>query len=68
MKGRRAKSDRPTARKLWLPESLSNELDILLLNPLTGRTAHGAFSSLVTELLRKWLAEHRKPTSKEVEK
>lgn len=70
MKGRRPKLDRPVHKRTHIPESVLNEVEILLADPLTGRPRHGAFSALVTMLLKQWLTTQRItpfPTEDEVE-
>lgn len=41
----------------WVPESLSNKIDLLLLDPFTGKTIYAAKTKLIEHLLRKWLKE-----------
>lgn len=51
------KTDRPRAITIYIPSSLADRIDLLLADPLTGRTRHGAKSKLITRLLREWLAQ-----------
>lgn len=45
---------------VYLPERTYNEVKILLADPLAGgRVRYGAMSSLVTELITRWLNERR---------
>lgn len=44
---------------VYVPEDLSATIDILLLNPTTGRVQYNARSQLVEELLREWLSKQR---------
>jgi hypothetical protein len=42
-----------------IPRKLHSEVNALLLDPLHGRTKHGAFSGLVSRLLRGWVDRQR---------
>ena len=55
--GRKKKLDRPVEWKIHVPFSVAAKVDLLLLDPTTGRSAYGARSAKVTELLKKWLNE-----------
>ena len=57
-RGRRPHRDPPIIWRISLPQSLSDELEVLLTNPLTGEVAYGARSNLSKTLFRRWLAEH----------
>lgn len=43
--------------KCHIPVPIAAKVDVFLLDPVTQRTRHGARSSLVTDLLIRWLAE-----------
>ncbi len=57
-RGRRAHRDKPIIWRVSIPSSLSEEVELLLTNPLTGEVAYGARSNLAKTLLRKWLIDH----------
>ena len=38
-----------------LPEDLFARVELLLLNPITGKMKYGDFSRLIEQLLREWL-------------
>jgi hypothetical protein len=42
--------------KCHIPVPIAAKVDIFLLDPVTGKTRHGARSGLVTQLLIQWLA------------
>lgn len=44
--------------KVRIPVPLATKVDVLLLDPVTGRTRHGLRSAFVTRLLESWLARH----------
>ena len=54
---RPARVDKPKARSLSIPSSLSDRVDIMLFSPTEGRVPYAAFSMLVEKLLREWLAD-----------
>lgn len=54
------KTDRPQAKEVQIPKSVKDKVDALLLDPLSGRPEFGAWSKLVTALLRVWL-ENKTP-------
>ncbi len=56
-------TDRPVKFQASIPESLHNQIHLLLLDPLRARTRYGAFSKLITKLLYDWLREQRKEIS-----
>lgn len=64
-RGRRQNRDKPIEWSVNIPESVANEVELLLSNPLTGKPVYGAKSSLLTTALREWLERH---TGKEVER
>jgi hypothetical protein len=53
------RTDPPTYLKISLPESLRNELDVLLYSPLQARVPHGAYSTFFETLARQALAQHQ---------
>jgi hypothetical protein len=55
--GRKRLLDRPVAKQINVPESVALKVDFLLHNPRTDTRRHGAWSALVTQLLREWLAQ-----------
>lgn len=44
-----------------IPESLAAEVELLLFDPVRGKTRYGARQRLIENLLRKWV-EESKPT------
>lgn len=40
---------------VYIPRGLAGKIDLLFLNPVTGKVSYGYRSSLVTQLLREWL-------------
>lgn len=52
----RPANDIPTIDwKVHIPVPIAAKIDVLLLDPVTGKTRHGARSAFVTELLVKYL-------------
>ena len=67
----RPKNTIPTERKTFhIPEDISARVELLLANPGTGQVKFGAWSKLVTELLREWvekkITEHQQETQDEI--
>lgn len=50
---------RPVKKNLSLPEDVVAPVELLLWSELESRVPHGAFSELVTRLLRDWLTQGR---------
>jgi hypothetical protein len=59
--GKRAKVDRPIEKSIMLPKSVVEAVDTHLVDPLTDRPGHGAWSRLLTGLLTEWLRQQQKP-------
>lgn len=57
--GRPRKIDRPVEWKVYVPSSVANVVDLLMLDPVTGNIRKGARSALVEELLRRWVEERK---------
>jgi len=53
-------TDRPKKVTVSLPESLHQQVHLLLLDPLHARTRYGTLSGLMTTLLRDWIDKQRK--------
>lgn len=49
---RRPNVIRPSQLTLWLPEDIRARLDLYLWSQLEGRVPHGAYSRLISQLLR----------------
>lgn len=49
------KTDRPVSLHIYLPESVKNELDLVLYSPLLGRVPAGAYSVFYETLTRQAL-------------
>ena len=58
-RGRPKKHDTPVSWYVSLPQSLAAEVELILLDPLTGRPEFGKRSQLVESLLRNWVEEMR---------
>lgn len=54
------RKNRGIAVSAYLPPELHLEVQALLLDPKHGRTQYGAFSTLVTRLLKEWVEKQRK--------
>jgi len=48
---------------VYIPSELLEKIRILMVDPATGRVAHGSLSHLVTKLLRDWLNEQKRTAS-----
>ena len=59
MRGRPTLTDRPVEFRISIPSSVAGPVELLLLDPVTRKVRHGAKSTLVTQLLRDWLAAQR---------
>jgi hypothetical protein len=47
--------DRPVHKNVNIPESVATKVDLELYSAIEERVPHGAWSSLLTELLNDWL-------------
>ncbi len=54
-RGRPQLSDPPIEWKISLPSSVAAQIELHLLDPLSGKPKHGARSKLITRLLRTWI-------------
>ena len=52
---RQKKVDRPVEKSISIPSSIHNRVELLLVSPLEGKVPHGAWSGLVTQLLKQYL-------------
>ncbi len=59
-KGKKPHLDPPREWKINIPTSVAVSLELLLRDPITNRTKHGARSKLITRLLREYLASRTK--------
>ncbi|HSW65379.1 MAG TPA: hypothetical protein VLH56_19030 [Dissulfurispiraceae bacterium] len=57
MRGKKANEEPTVALTVYIPISISAQVDLLLVDPMRKRTAYGKKSALVTMLLRRWVAE-----------
>jgi hypothetical protein len=55
--GPKAKRDRPRRWDIYIPGSIAAKVDLLLMNPLTGKIKRGSRTNLITELVQRWLRE-----------
>ncbi len=53
----------PTRIVICLPETLKAEVDLLLFDPVRGKRQYGAFSGLVSKLLRDWIKREQEETN-----
>lgn len=51
------KLDRPVEKSISLPASIHTRMELELFSELEGRVPHGAWSKLVTTLLREYIAK-----------
>lgn len=51
---------RTVSRKVYIPEELSGEIDLLLADMVRRKPKYGAFSQLVTKLLMEYIANLKK--------
>lgn len=58
-RGRPKKHDTPVSWYVSIPSSLAAEVELILLDPLTGRPRFGERSQLVELLLRDWVEKMR---------
>lgn len=59
MRGKPAKVIRPVEKKISIPEDVVAQIDVLMWSELEGKVPFGAWSRLVTELLREHLARQQ---------
>lgn len=59
-KGRKRFADTRKEWKISIPESVAAKIELLLADPLTGKTKHGARSRLIVGLLQDWLKKRNK--------
>ena len=50
-RGRRPLVDPPVRKRINIPESVANQIDVLLADPLTGDVAYSAWSNYITKLI-----------------
>lgn len=50
--------------KCHIPIPIATKIDLLLLDPLTGKTRHGSRSAFVTQLLVQFLQQHENSPTK----
>lgn len=55
--GKPAKVIRPVEKKISIPEDVVAQIDLELYSELESRVPHGAWSTLITKLLREHLAK-----------
>ncbi len=56
-RGRKAQDEQKVPYNALIPEGLAAKIDLLLLNPMTGKIKYGARSQLIEKILRRWLEE-----------
>lgn len=54
-RGRKPKADPTRDRHVYIPQSIHDQVEEALADPVTGKAPKGSFSTLVTQLLREWL-------------
>ena len=55
-RGRKQHHESSTAWSFRLPSDLCAKVDLLLLDPISGRVKYGSRTQLIETLLRQWLA------------
>ena len=55
--GRKAYVDQSVRKHVYIPQSLVDRIEPQLIDPLTDRLRHGAWSDLITKLLRGYVAD-----------
>lgn len=63
--GRKPHSDPPVFWKVSIPKSISDQIEILFADPVTGAVQYGARAALVQELLTEWLRKKQRQPSLE---
>lgn len=58
--GRKPHGDPPTKWNINLPTTLAAEVELLLIDPLTGIPEYGKRSKLIQELLYGWVEKNRR--------
>jgi hypothetical protein len=58
-RGRKKHYDPPVTWKLNIPLSLAAEIELRLVDPLTGRVKKGKRSEIAQQLFRAWLQEQK---------
>lgn len=53
--GRHRHHDRPTVKKIMLPESVVQGVDLALRDPLSQKPRYGMWGEVVSALLEKWM-------------
>lgn len=56
LRGRRRHHEDTTPWSFQLPTELTSKVDLLLLDPMTGKVRYGSRTQLVETLLRNWLS------------
>jgi len=59
-RGKKKHLDPPVEWKINIPTSVVAKVELLLMDPLTGRPRHGARSKLMASLLKEWLDKQQK--------
>lgn len=57
MKGRRPLIDPTVRKRINVPESVANKIDVILVDPLSGGVRYNAWSDYVNKLIRDDLAK-----------
>ena len=65
--GRKPHADSPIKWNINLPTSLAADVELLLLDPLTGIPGYGKRSKLIQQLLYEWVEKYRKQPAKDSE-
>jgi len=53
-------TDTPVDKKISIRGSLYAKVELLLFDPMRGRTRYGGWAELINELLTKWIEEQEK--------
>ena len=57
--GRKPYAEPRVAWKVYLPQNLAAEIELLLLDPMREKIRYGARNELLERLLREWILEQR---------
>lgn len=57
--GRKPYSEPRVAWKIYLPQSLAAQIELLLLDPMREKVKYGARNELLEQLLRDWFERQR---------
>ena len=59
-RGRKPHTEKSVRWRIEVKEKIALQVELLLLDPLTGEIAYGARSALINQLLAEWLEKQRR--------